>query len=163
MIHSSTKKFLEDHIDLLDGTEAELKEFCLLYSKYHCGYVPGRQLYDEILPDAGINLDKYRWEVFDDNFIEKLDYEKHSPYNRVLKSNSWSRLQYLLSSLDEHYFSYDEIVQHCLENQSKLQINMEKIPYGCGWESDNDYDLGWFNEDGHPSFRQALNLLLVFS
>ena len=142
-IPNTVKNFIKDYSELINDPN-QYKELVR---------VANESLYNNdlvilffMLKGIGINLDDYRWEIFDNTFLKGLISLKQT-MKYIDPSKSWSRLQYILEDTEYQGFAYEEIVAHLIKVKSILNIKMEPLEPEYGWEGPGDYNLGWFDKE----------------
>lgn len=145
MISTVVKNFIKEYSEIIN-TPSQHKELVRIANE---------TLYNNdlvvlffMLREIGINLDEYRWEIFDNTFLNAIAPMKRRPYADN-KSASWSRLDYILDDTEYQGFTHPEIVNHLKEPEiaDKLGIKLRPLAAEYGWKGAGDYDLGWFEED----------------
>lgn len=138
-MNPQVKEFLQRNLFLLDDIYG-IEDFI------HRAYVEltivaaRKQLFEEILPSADIDLSKERWEYFDSELLKLLDEAEKAMWKN--KSNDHGRLRQLLfANLPFDDIPYDDIVKHLEENKDKLDIKMEPLDQIYSYDDMPDYDL----------------------
>ena len=104
------KEFLQKYHQLLNTPEGR-KEFIQRVYRELIGIVVREELFDEILPEADIDLSKERWEYFDSELLKLLDEAEKSMWKN--RSNDHGRLRQLLfANLPFDDIDYEDIVNH---------------------------------------------------
>ena len=133
------KEFLQKYHQLLNTPEGR-KEFIQRVYRELTGIVVREELFDEILPEADIDLSTERWEYFDSELLKLLDEAENSMWKN--KSNDHGRLRQLLfANLPFDDIDYEDIVNHLEENKDKLGIKMEPLEQIYSYDNWPDYDL----------------------
>lgn len=142
LISNVVKNFIKDYSELINNSNMH-KELVR---------VANETLYNNdlvvlffMLREIGVNLDDYRWEMFDNTFLNAIAPMRRDPFKDG-KDASWSRLDYILDDIDYQGFTHPEIVNHLKEVKDKLGIEMNPLPAEYGWKGTGDYDLGWFSK-----------------
>lgn len=144
-ISASVKKVVEENIELLESGNHDnlvvLFETCDV--ELSCAQ---QEELVSLLKELGMNIDSARSEAFLNNFRNSVDYYLNNPDPQDV-SNSWSRFSYILDNLSWLGYSYDELVELVRANQKELGINLRSIDSQYGWNTSDEYDLGWFKAD----------------
>lgn len=146
VISNAVKNFVKEYFELIN-TPSQHKELVRIANEtLHSNNDLAILFF--MLREIGINLDDYRWELFDNDFLSAIAHMKRRPYADD-KSASWSRLDYMLEEVDYQGFTHSEIVNHLKEPEvaNKLDIKLRPLAAEYGWMGAGDYDLGWFKED----------------
>lgn len=138
-MHPQVKEFLQKNLFLLDDIYG-IEDFI------HRAYVEltivaaRKQLFEEILPSADIDLSKERWEYFDSELLKVLDEAEKAMWKN--KSNDHGRLRQLLfANLPFDDIPYNDIVEHLKKNKDRLGLKMIPLPIAYSYDSLEDYDL----------------------
>ena len=138
-MYYQNKEFLQKYYQLLDSPEAR-KEFIQRVYRELTGIIVRKELFDEILPEADIDLSTERWEYFDSELLKLLDEAEKSMWKN--RSNDHGRLRQLLfANLPFDDIDYEDIVKHLEENKDKLGIKMEPLEQIYSYDDLQDYDL----------------------
>ena len=86
-MYYQNKEFLQKYHQLLNTPE-DRKEFIQRVYRELTGIVVRKELFDEILPEADIDLSTERWEYFDSELLKLLDEAENSMWkNKSNRSN----------------------------------------------------------------------------
>ena len=138
-MYYQNKEFLQRNLFLLDDIYG-IEDFIHRAYVELTGIIVRKELFDEILPEAGIDLSTERWEYFDSELLKVLNEAENSMWKN--KSNDHGRLRQLLfANLPFDDIDYEDIVKHLEENKDKLGIKMEPLEQIYSYDDLPDYDL----------------------
>lgn len=137
------KQFLKRNLTLIDIGEIS---FVL-----HNGMLElSNDEYEELisaLDQIGIDTTDIRWDLLETEIQTSIQLELQHPIPTD-RSNSWSRLSYMLQRLRGQYgFSYTEIVRHLKEHGSRIGVNLKPLDKKYAWMDYPEFDLGYFRKE----------------
>ncbi len=139
-----TKEFIESHATLINENK-----FYALFKAAVKGLLTREInelacIIEEALsvPD----LDACRWQVFESEVHEYIDYYQKLPSYMKNKSNDWSRLDYMLDEISNIGFGQIDAKNYVIQNGKRMGLNILPLEPEYGWLGSGDYDLGWFNK-----------------
>lgn len=91
------------------------------------------------------DLDDLRWQVFESEVKDYIDYYQKLPSYMKNKSNDWSRLDYMLDGISNIGFSDSDAKHYIIKNAKHMHLSLLPLDPEYGWYGSGDYDLGWFN------------------
>lgn len=84
-------------------------------------------------------------QVWEEVFMDRVEVEKNNHYNTD-PSNGWSRLDWMFEAIGTFNLDKDLLVNHLLENQGRLGLNMKPLKAEYGYFGSKTWDLGWFDK-----------------
>ena len=138
-MYPQVKEFLQRNLFLLDDIYGKEDFIHRAYVEL-TGVSHRKQLFDEILPSADIDLSKERWEYFEYQLLKYIKESESSLWKN--KSNDHLRLrQALFANLTFDDIPYNDIVNHLIENKDRLNLKMEPLEQIYSYDDMQDYDL----------------------
>jgi hypothetical protein len=140
-----TKEFIESHKNLInqnkfyDLFKAAAKDTTLVTHELN-------ELAFVLEEALGVtDLDSIRWQVFESEVKDYIDYYQNLPSYMRNKSNDWSRLDYMLDEISNIGFGAIDAKNYVIKNGKRMGLNILQLDPEYGWEGAGDYDLGWFD------------------
>lgn len=100
-----------------------------------------------MLESIGIETESIRWNVFEQQVKGYVDYWLYqTPSYMKNKSESWSRLDYMIEDISNLGFGEPDAKAYVIKNGKRLGLNLLALEPQYGWYGSGDYDLGWFNK-----------------
>lgn len=93
------------------------------------------------------DLDACRWQVFESEVKDYIDYYQNLPSYMKNNSNDWSRLDYMLDGISDIGFGMIDAKNYVIKNGKHMGLNVLPLRPEYGWYGSGDYDLGWFNQE----------------
>lgn len=142
-ISPKVKQVIEENITLLE--KGDFEDLVLLFECCDAELTCKQQdEFVEVLKQAGIKIDPARETAFLRQFKNNVQYYINNPDPQD-KSNSWSRFSYILDNMSWLGYSYDELVKLVKAHEGELGVHLTPLPMDYMWNSNEEYDIGWFN------------------
>lgn len=142
---AKTKEFIESHKNLINQNK--------FYELFKAAAKDNTLVTHEInelavvLEEAlGVpDLDALRWQIFESEVKDYIDYYQKLPSYMKNKSNDWSRLDYMLDGISNIGFGDIDAKNYVIKNGRRMGLSILPLDPEYGWYGSGDYDLGWFN------------------